>query len=429
MGSVCGGCLQDMFADLSACHRGYIVGGLVFGLAILVIWSAVLFVQVVQAHRVPVETTQLRRLPRFPSAGFVVVSKFCVVGPPFAHEQQTPMVPPLFDFASVSAIGIGSDGQSTVSLRRPDPDGVLWRQEEFLDSHHGGGGNYTCTFSVAGLLTNRKNQCLKRTFKMQKWYSQDGWQPCDIDTPFDPLVGLSVGNWSTEADEELNIRAFRQLRPSWPTETFFLLPTVEDGLHLAVDAVHQVLRQTLSGAVDYATALVVQQALSVRFSSGVWLFQATNTDPFANIGPLAVTLRASRCEGTCEKGTTRHSLSATIEKAAPRWRQPLCDPDLRHISAHQGCVPIVFQADMQEAVIISTVAFRWPNLFAQWLSPVIVFMLLFPGLVLAPYCLRAGGENGDSHEVSGLVAGREDPHQLQKAQAVGRMHVDGDDDV
>lgn len=81
-------------------------------------------------------------------------------------------------------------------------------------------------------------------------------------------------------------------------------------------------------------------------------------DPFANIGPTIVTLHPSRCEGECDHKSSEESIKATLVKSPPMWRQPLCDSELRHVSSHQGCVPIVFRADMQEAVVVSTVAFR-----------------------------------------------------------------------
>merc|ERR1712194_802398 len=123
----------------------------------------------------------------------------------------------------------------------------------------------------------------------------------------------------------------------------------------------------------------------------------------ANIGPQVVTLHATHCEGVCDPGTTRTGIRATLASGPPGWRQPLCNPDTQQANSHQGYVPIVVQEDLQEAVVISTVAFRWPNLVAQWLSPLIVLAILFPALAILPILVRLGKEHGNDSEVRTLM--------------------------
>lgn len=392
-----------MLEDVGECHRGYFIASVVFSLTIIVVWSAVLFAQVLQAHRIPVQTTQLRRLNRFPKTAVLVVSKSCSHGPPF-HMTPEPPHPPVFDFVSVVSLSLNRrHDQASVYLKRPAPESVLWREQRYTHNQYGRSGNFTCAFTAAGFVHTENTQCLKRTFKDERWHSKEGWYDCEVEPPFDPLVGLSVGNWSTEPEATSRAARHVQRLPSWPSESFFLVPTAAAALPALLNHVDAVLRDTVGGVHDYSMSLVVQQALSTNFPSGVWLFQAQNKDPFANIGPLMVTFHATRCEGSCAAGSEEQQLSATAVATAPQWRQPLCDPDVIQVSTHQGCVPIVFVADMSEAVVVSIVAFRWPNLFAQWLSPLAVFALLFPALVLAPYCRWAGGERGSHSEVRDLV--------------------------
>lgn len=398
----------------SACRRGYAAGGLVFALAVLVAWSAALYAQVLQAHRVPVQTTQHHPLESFPSAGFIVVSKSCGLGPPWAQHAEPP-APPLWDFTTV--YGLEVDGEeSSLLFRRPDPDGVLWRQRRSVAQRYDGQSSLTCAFTAGAFLTHKRTQCLRRTSRREVWTSADGWQPCEFERPFESLAGLMVGNWSTDG-------GVRQTLPAWPAEAFMLIPAIERRLHATLDDVDRVMAEALRGAASYATAVRLQGELSLRFPDGVWLFQATNLDPLADVGPLVVTLHARRCEGECDHD---EAVAATVVKSPPMWRQPLCGSGLRHVSSHQGCVPVVFRADPQEAVIVSTLAFRWPGLLAQWLSPVLVFALLFLAAVLVPYCATRGG-GGAEEEVEGLVA--VSGGGVSGATVGRELRLDDDDDV
>jgi len=359
-----------MLQDLGLFQRGFVAGSCAIAFVSLLVWTSVLLLQVLQAHRVPVQTTQLRPLERFPETGFVVVSKVCTEGPPFSNGSPGPPDPPVFDFASVADFTVGDDQEGIVDLRRPDPASILWRQHRYVDASYGRRGNFTCAFTVAGFAEHGGTECFHRASSGDTWYSAHGWHACHGEVErFDPLIGLSVGNWSTVDNLAKQAQNRIQLLPSWPSETFFLLPVVGTRLESFVQRMDNVIQEAVQKELNYAeTALNMQDELSTHFPDGVWLFQAFNSDPFANIGPSVVRLRSSRCEGECEAGTTQQTLSATLEKAPPKWRQPLCSTDMRHVSEHQSCVPIVFVADTREAVVVSTVAFRWPNLFAQWPS-------------------------------------------------------------
>lgn len=59
---------------------------------------------------------------------------------------------------------------------------------------------------------------------------------------------------------------------------------------------------------------------------------------------------------------------------------------------------------------------------AQWMSPIIVFALLFPALVLAPYCMLPE-DRADDQEVEGLVGG------TSAGAKIGRDMRFDDDDV
>mmetsp|Transcript_82911 Transcript_82911/g.238287 ORF Transcript_82911/g.238287 Transcript_82911/m.238287 type:complete len:437 (+) Transcript_82911:137-1447(+) len=396
-----------MLQDLGLFQRGFVAGSCAIALVSLLVWTSVLLLQVLQAHRIPVQTTQLRPLERFPETGFVVVSKVCTEGPPFSNGSPGPPDPPVFDFASVADFTVGDDQEGIVDLRRPDPASILWRQHRYVDARYGRRGNFTCAFTVAGFAEHGGTECFHRASSEDTWYSAHGWHACHGDVKrFDPLIGLSVGNWSTVDNLAKQAKNRIQLLPSWPSETFFLLPVVGTRLESFVQRMDNVIQEAVQKELNYAeTALNMQDELSTHFPDGVWLFQAFNSDPFANIGPSLVRLRSSRCEGECEAGTTQQTLSATLEKAPPKWRQPLCSTDMHHVSEHQSCVPIVFVVDTREAVVISTVAFRWPNLFAQWASPLVVFALLLPVVLLVP-CLSGRAESGSVYEGHGLMGSK-----------------------
>mmetsp|Transcript_20767 Transcript_20767/g.45015 ORF Transcript_20767/g.45015 Transcript_20767/m.45015 type:complete len:413 (+) Transcript_20767:304-1542(+) len=380
-----------MLQDASMFRRGYLAGSCTAAVVIVLVWSGVLGLQLLQAHRVPVRTTQYQTLEAFPETAFIVVSKRCV------PAGETPQKPPLFDFASISDFRSSTEGEPIISVKRPAPGGVLWQQKSYKENH-GDRGEFTCAITTGG-FSNEKMECLERSGTVNNgWKSSQPWQGCK--SQFDPVVGFNVGNWSVTplskgADQT-------QRLPSWPSETFFFLPVPDSKLDSYVMRVHKSIEEVVKSGTNFATVLSIQEALSARFHDGVWLFQAFNSDPFANIGPSMVRLKSSRCEGECEAGTSSVKLSATLEKASPKWRQPLCNPAVRHISEHQGCVPIVVVADLEEAVVISSVAFRWPNLFAQWLSPLIAFALVLPAVLFMP-CNKEGGENGSMHEGQGLM--------------------------
>jgi len=179
-----------------------------------------------------------------------------------------------------------------------------------------------------------------------------------------------------------------QALPSWPETSFFVLPTTERDLKSVVDRVDAVVQEVVSQvrSFQHSTPLQIEEALSSKVAEGAWLFQARNMDPLANIGPLAVTIHSSRCEGRCAAGVAPHTLSATAVSMTPPWRQPLCNPDITRLYSHQGCVPIVFAADMIETLVTSTVALRWPDLLTQWLAPVAAVVLFSPALLLVPQC-------------------------------------------
>lgn len=394
-----------MLQDLGLFRRGFVVGSCLVTLTTLLVWTGVLLLQVLQAHRIPVQSTQLVPLETFPETGFVVVSRQCSLGPPFVDGALEPPPPPVFDFAVVAGFALGAAGESIVALQRPEPASVIWLQQHFTVGSYGRKGNFTCALTIGGFAQQERTQCFERAFADGVWYSDRGWYECQRKRAFDPIVGLSVGSWSTVAVATRQIQSHTQHLPSWPSETFFLLPTAARRLESVVERVDRTMREAIPKSSDYATALSVQEALSVAFPEGVWLFQAFNEDPLANIGPDVVRLRSSRCEGACEAGTSTQQISAKLEKAPPRWRQPLCNPEMFHLSEYELCVPITLIADGQEAVIISTVAFRWPSLFAQWLSPLVVFVLLVPVVLFAPCTAVQTQQAGSEAEGRGLIGG------------------------
>lgn len=397
-----GRCSCASLKDLGECRRGFMVGSIVSAIAILVVWSGVLYMQVLQAHRIPVQTTQYHRLDAFPSTGVVVVSKFCSQGPPFAAGEAVPETP-AFDFATVTGLSVAKGTGASVQLQRPDPQRVLWKQHRVTFPEYGQSGKRTCAFTAAAFLHAKSVQCLTRTVENNLWVSEAGWQACEGNKRYEPMVGLSAGNWSTSPKG--TTRGHSQGLPSWPSGSFFIAWTPAEELRSLLGRVDGLLQRVAGKETDADTLVAVQDSLSTEVPGGVWLFQATNMDPFANIGPQVVTLHSTRCEGVCDAETTRAKVHATLEAAPPMWRQPLCDPSIQHMSSHQGCVPIVAKEDLLEAVVVSTVAFRWPNLVAQWLSPLVVLAVLFPVLAILPIIVGLGKEQGTDAEVRKLVVG------------------------
>lgn len=404
-----GGCCSREPGEERAWRRGYILGNVLALLLVVSAWSAVLFAQTLQAERVPVETTQQKLLDKFPEVGLIVVSKRCAPGPPFEHAIEEPRSPPALDFASVVGVSVHDVDQATVYMQRPDPSKVLWKSRRYTIANLGGKA-YTCAFTAGAFMQTKNLQCFGRTYDgTSMWHSTAGWKDCassdvgGMAEPFDPMVGLSVGNWSTLPGGGHDAPAHVQTLPSWPEESFFVLPTTEEGLVADLARVDGVLASIAAGTPDYSTELVMQEALSGNFSGGVWAFQAISQDEMANSGPSLITVRSSRCEGICW-GQER-KLAAELVSAPPRWRQPLCNPSMRRYSVHQGCVPIVFLAERMETVVVRTVAFAWSGLFTQWLSPLVVSGLLCPTLLYLPVWLGGGAPEGSSMEVKGFLPG------------------------
>lgn len=419
--------LQSIAQNTAVWKQGYFSGACSAFVFIVAMWSAVLMLQIWPTQRRVVESTYSEPLPTFPSTSLVVVSKLCANGlPPVSAQWGRP---PTHDFAFVVGMSTAIGGEAIVRLRRPAFAKTRWEQVRYSKESNAGQGSLSCAFTVAAFSLSNAECFTRFSVGDQGWNSDESWHFCkdsEAGPPFSPLAGMNAGNWTTTE----GLKPAVQRVPSWPSESFFIIPCLESEANEIATKATGVLRQILRQPQDFDTPLILQESLSARFQRGAWLFQASNSDPFANIGPLRATFQSTRCEGECDahRPGQKQQLSVSVKSVSPRWRQPLCEPDLKQESAHQGCVPIVFVADTNETVIVGTVGITLPNLLVQWLTPVVAFLLLLPFIFLFPF-EKCHGYFGSFSESSDLISDNgfdSDPHE----QVIGNTRVPQlDDDV